>query len=60
MLSHYPILYDKKSPKLSKTGKKQPPHKPKTQGEIITLPEGLWLLQLIDYFQSHELLKQST
>lgn len=37
--------------------KKQPPHKPKTQGQIIALPESCWLLQLIDYLQNYEMLK---
>lgn len=29
--------------------KKKPPHKPQTRGKIITLPEGMWLLYLVDY-----------
>jgi len=37
--------------------KKHPPHRPKTQGGIITLPESHWLLQLIDYLQFRGLLK---
>jgi hypothetical protein len=40
--------------------KKHPPHQPKTQGNIITLPESHWLLQLIDYLQSHKLLRWVT
>jgi len=37
--------------------KRQPPHRPKAKGSIITLPESHWLLQLIDYFKSYELLR---
>jgi len=37
--------------------KTQPPHRPKTKGEIIALPESHWLLQLIDYLKSKKLLK---
>ena len=29
--------------------KKQPPHRPQTRGKSITLPEGMWLLYLVDY-----------
>lgn len=29
--------------------KKEPPHKPQTRGKGITLPEGMWLLDLVDY-----------
>ena len=37
--------------------KRHPPHSPKTRGNIITLPESHWLLQLIDYLKTYELLK---
>lgn len=29
--------------------KENPPHKPQTRGKHITLPEGMWLLYLVDY-----------
>jgi hypothetical protein len=29
--------------------KQNPPHKPQTRGKILTLPEGMWLLDLVDY-----------
>lgn len=29
--------------------KKKPPHRPQTRGKSITLPEGMWLLYLVDY-----------
>jgi len=37
--------------------KRHPPHIPKSRGTIITLPESHWLLQLIDYLNTHKLLK---
>jgi len=37
--------------------KTRPPHRPKTKGGVITLPESHWLLQLIDYLNSQGLLK---
>lgn len=32
-----------------KEWKKDPPHRPQTRGKNITLPEGMWLLYLVDY-----------
>lgn len=32
-----------------KQWKENPPHRPQTRGKSITLPEGMWLLCLVDY-----------
>lgn len=31
--------------------KSDPPYKLKSRGKIVTLPDGLWMLQLLDYLQ---------
>ena len=36
--------------------KKNPPHSPRTKGSYLTLSESNWLLELIDYLNSHKLI----
>ncbi|MCK4390619.1 MAG: hypothetical protein KAV83_10345 [Desulfobacterales bacterium] len=36
------------------------PHKPKGKGKHIALPESYWMLQLIDYLESNDLVKKSS
>jgi len=36
--------------------KGKPPHRPRTSGKHITLPETYWLLQLVDYLNTRDLL----
>ena len=36
--------------------KQQPPHKPKSQGKMITLPQSHWVLQLIDYLYNEKII----
>ena len=36
--------------------KRNPPHRPRTTGQRVTLPESLWLLQMLDHMKGNRML----